>query len=313
MTPAPFFADIADAPPGAAAHWLTAADGARVRMGVFAKGAKGTVLIFPGRTEYVEKYGPAGREFAARGLGSIAMDWRGQGLADRPLDDPAKGHVDQFEEYQLDVAAMIEALGTLDLPRPWYLVAHSMGGAIGLRSLLSGLPVEAAVFSGPMWNIRMAPLMRPAAWALSAAARPLGFGQKYTPGTAPTNYVQDAEFEGNLLTKDPQMYAWLQSHLAAHPELGLGGPSMTWLNEALREMRELRAAQAPDIPCLAWVGSDEQIVDPLAIHARMASWPDGEVRVVPEAEHEIMMEVPETRTAFYDAAAALFSTAAPTA
>jgi len=44
---------------------------------------KGTVLLFPGRTEYIEKYGPAAADFLARGFATVVIDWRGQGLADR--------------------------------------------------------------------------------------------------------------------------------------------------------------------------------------------------------------------------------------
>jgi len=60
MERAPFFADIDDGPEGGAAWWLTADDGLRIRLGVWSKeAAKGTVLLFPGRTEYIEKYGRA--------------------------------------------------------------------------------------------------------------------------------------------------------------------------------------------------------------------------------------------------------------
>ena len=58
----------------------------------------------------------------------------------------------------------------------------------------------------------------------------------------------------------------MRSHVAAEPELGLGGPSLHWLNEALREMLRLSWIPAPAVPALAFVGSEEAVVDPARIH-----------------------------------------------
>ena len=79
MESAPLFAEIADGPDGGEAWWLTADDGVRIRVGAWAKDApKGTVLLFPGRTEYIEKYGRTAAHLARRGY---ATRWLpGQGL-----------------------------------------------------------------------------------------------------------------------------------------------------------------------------------------------------------------------------------------
>ncbi|MDT0681916.1 alpha/beta hydrolase [Roseicyclus sp. F158] len=300
MTPAPFLADIANAPEEARAFWLTTPRGLRLRMAHLGRGEAGTVLIFPGRTEYAEKYGPAARVFAEAGFGSVAVDWQGQGLADRFLPDTATGHVDRFATYQDDVDAVLAAVTDLGLPGPFYLVGHSMGGCIGLRALHRGLPVAAAAFSAPMWGIGMPPHLRPAAWLISGAGGALGFGGRYAPGTSPESFLANVPYEGNTLTSDREQLSWLQSHLTAHPELSLGGPSLTWLLEALREMRALRRLAPPRLPCLTWVGSNERIVDPAAIRETMARWPGGRLHVAPGGEHELMMERPEIRDAFFE-------------
>lgn len=303
---APFHADVAGAPAPDHCLWLTADDGVRLRAAFWTAGARGTVLLFPGRTEYVEKYACAAADLAARGYATVAIDWRGQGLADRLLADRGIGHVGRFDDYQRDLAAVLAALGALPLPRPLFLMAHSMGGAIGLRALHRGLDVNAAVFSAPMWGIAMAPALRPVAWALSYMLRGIGLGARYTPGGGPVTYVAGAPFEDNELTTDPEMFALMKRQVLAHPELALGSPSMQWLNEALRECRRLRRAAAPPMPMLAFLGSHERIVSVPAVETRAATWPGARLERVEGAEHEIMMEGPAVRARFYDAAAAHF-------
>ena len=118
MKNAPLFSDIADGPDDGQAWWLTADDGVRIRVAAWAREApRGTVLLFPGRTEYIEKYGRTARDLAENGYATLAIDWRGQGLAERLVDDAMAGHVLHFSDYQRDVAAMVEAAETLDLPK----------------------------------------------------------------------------------------------------------------------------------------------------------------------------------------------------
>ncbi|MEI4473303.1 alpha/beta hydrolase [Frigidibacter sp. MR17.24] len=298
---APYFSDIAEGPADGHAVWARGADGVRIRVGLWpCAGARGTALLFPGRTEYIEKYGHVARDLAARGLASAAVDWRGQGLADRALSDRQTGHVQRFSDYQIDVAAMMAAVRAAGLPAPFVLVAHSMGGAIGLRAAMAGLGAAALVFSAPMWGIGLKPALLPVAWGLSAAAAALGLGHRYAPGTGPNAYVGAVEMAGNVLTSDPAAFSLLARQLAAHPELGLGGPSLRWLNQALRETRALRRMPLPALPAYVAVGSHERVVDPKAIAAQVARWPGAEIEIMPGAEHEILMERPELRDRFLD-------------
>lgn len=308
---APYHADIAGNPDGIC-HWLLTADGVRIRVGHWPLAdAKGTVLIFPGRTEYVEKYGRSARAFAERGFASVAIDWRGQGIADRLLENRAVGHVDTFADYQLDAKAMLDHVKSLGLPEPYHLLGHSMGGCIGLRALLDGLSVESAVFSAPMWGIKMSPALRPIAWGISSVSKPLGFGGVFAPGQQAETYVLRAEAADNTLTSDVESFDMLQQQLKTHPDLALGGPSLHWLNEALREMRLLAQMPSPDVPCLTFLGSDEEIVDPPRIHDRMGRWPHSELVVLDGGRHEVLMETPAIRKQVFDGSAALFIAQTP--
>jgi lysophospholipase len=309
MTAPPLLSDLAEGPPDGSAAWVAAADSVRLRIAVWGRdSARGTVLVFPGRTEAIEKYGRAAADLCARGFASAVIDWRGQGLSDRLHPNAALGHVGRFSDYQKDVAALLAHVRALGLPRPFYLLAHSMGGAIALRALLGGLDVRAVAFSSPMWGIRIAPHMRPVAWTLSTASRPLGLGHVMAPGQPPVSYILNATFAENSLTTDAGMWDYMRRQIRAEPRLGLGGPSLAWLNEALRENRRTRAAPAPPVPALAFAAGDETIVVPGAIRARMARWPGGRLVNLPGARHEVLMETPERRQMIFDAIAAHFIT-----
>lgn len=307
MKAAPLYDDLAEGPEGGSAWWLTARDGVRVRAGCWPGGDNGTVLLFPGRTEYIEKYGRTAGDLARRGYGTLTIDWRGQGLAHRVAADAMRGHVGKFSDYQLDVAAMLGLAEALELPRPWYLLAHSMGGCIGLRALLQGLPVAASAFSAPMWGLAMAPHKRPMAWVLSFLSRYIGIDQRLAPGTIAESFVAVTSFAENTLTGDADMYAYMQRHVAEKPEFGLGGPSLGWLYEALVETRALQRMAAPVHPAVTYLGTLEEVVDPVPVHLIMDKWASGSLTMVEGARHEFPMEQPQIRDQFLDAAQALFS------
>ncbi|MGL6211117.1 MAG: alpha/beta fold hydrolase [Paracoccaceae bacterium] len=309
MQDAPLYADVADGPEGGRAYWLKSPDGVRIRAAVWnATAPRGTVLLLPGRTEYVEKYGRAASDLAQRGYCTVSVDFRGQGLADRALPDRMTGHVQNFAEYQQDTDAVIGLIDQLALPGPRYLMCHSMGGCIGLRALMRGVKMQAAAFSAPMWGIAMAAWMRPVAQVMSTASTWFGVEGRYAPGTGPKTYVLEAPFAGNVLTTDEGMWDYMRAQAQAHPDLALGGPSLGWLHAALGECHALSLMPSPATPTFCALGLQERVVDTAPIHLRMAAWPGGTFDLVPGAEHEVMMEAPAIRTTFFDKADRLYQT-----
>ncbi|WP_407493199.1 alpha/beta hydrolase [Pseudooceanicola sp. MF1-13] len=301
MEQAPFFADVAEGPDGGQAVWTKASDGVRIRVGWWpAKGTpKGTLLIFPGRTEYIEKYGRDAQVLCDAGYAVLAVDWRGQGIADRLIDDPRIGHVKEFPDYQKDVAAVMEVAKAANLPRPYHMLGHSMGGCIGLRAAMEGLDVKSVIFSAPMWGIRLNIFMRPIAVSLSTISVALGKDSAMAPGMSAEAYPLANDFAENKLTADRDFYDYMARQVTTHEGLKLGGPSMRWLNLALSETKQLAARPAPNYPCLTLLGEAEAIVDPGRILTRMKSWPGGDLMMLPDARHEVLMEVPATREAIF--------------
>ncbi|MGX9856170.1 alpha/beta fold hydrolase [Limimaricola variabilis] len=303
---APFFAEVADGP--ACAHWISARDGVRLRAVHWPGPApRGTVLILTGRTEYAEKYGRVATELAARGFGCATLDWRGQGLSARGHRDAARGHVDSFAEYQADLDALREHVAASGLPGPYFMLAHSMGGCIGLRALMRGVPFARVCFTAPMWGVLMRPTLRFAAWGLSSASRLVGLSHLPSPGRSATLEDAAEAAEANMLTRDQESFDWVRAQVTAHPELGLAAPSLHWLNEALRETRALARLPSPDTPCLTLLGDEEWVVDSARIHDRMARWPGADFEVIKGGRHELLIEDAATRGARIDRIAAHFA------
>ncbi len=304
---APYRDDLAQGPE-MRAEWLRTSDGVRIRVGhAEAADSKGTVFILPGRTEYIEKYGRTAKDLVRAGFDVVSLDWRGQGMSDRLGADPMVGHVGRFVDFQKDWAAVRSFAGKTDLPKPWHMIAHSMGGCIGLRALINGSDMASVMFSGPMWGIDMAPYLRPVAWTLPRLAMAIGQGHRIAPGTSIKSYPASEPFENNLLTSDPEMFGYMRHHVEAEPQFGLGGPSCAWLLSALQECAALARMPSPALPALCFVGSNERIVDTRAIRDRMTHWKGGKLLLVDGAEHEVLMEKPNIRRQVTGAAVSLFS------
>jgi len=295
MESAPFYSDVAEAPPNGRACWITARDGVRLRVAIWDKGDKGTVLLFPGRTEFVEKYGRTVAGLQRRGYACVVIDWRGQGLSDRLTANRLLGHVGAFGDYQRDVAAMMEEVAKADLPRPLNLLSHSMGGAIALRALHEGLDIRRAVFSSPMWALSIDPMLRPMIQAVAAGGSSVGLGEEFAPGTGPDIFLATAPFENNSLTSSLESWDYMSTMLKTHPGLGIGGPSMNWLSESLTETRALSRMEAPDYDAMCLIGSAEKVVNKREVLEYMGRWPGAYSAIMSGGEHESFMETDRIR------------------
>lgn len=307
MKKAPFFADLAEGPESGMALWARSDDGVNLRIGFWPDGARGTVFIFPGRSEYVEKYGRLARDLGADGWATLAIDWRGQGLSDRALDDVNVGHVRRFPDYQHDVQAAIQVAEAQGLPRPWHMLAHSMGGCIGLRTLGSSRTFETAMFSAPMWGILITPALQAVSRVIPRMASTVGLGGRYAPTTDGGSYLLKNPFDDNMLTTDQDHWDYMVRQVKEQPGFRLGGPSLTWLAEALTETRKLQGAPRPPVPVGIGIAAREKIVDNTVVEEMAKDWDSATLTVFDGAEHELLMERPSVRDTFLAQMAMLFA------
>src|ERR1700751_603868 len=101
-------------------------------------GRKGTVCLFQGRSEFIEKYFETARDLRARGFAVATFDWLGQGMSERALSNPRKGDVRNFAQYQIDLESFINESVLPDCPPPLFALGQSMGATILLHVAYAG-------------------------------------------------------------------------------------------------------------------------------------------------------------------------------
>src|SRR5277367_2579205 len=152
-------------------------DGAELRFARWAPpaGRKGTVCVFHGRGEQIEKYFETVRDLRDRGFAVAMINWRGQGHSARRLRDPRKGYVRDFSDFEIDVETFVQQVVLPDCPPPHFALAHSMGGAVMLRVAHAGKRwFDRMVLSAPMIDLPGHRTSFPARAAAGVAARRAG-------------------------------------------------------------------------------------------------------------------------------------------
>lgn len=284
-------------PAGAEIIWYTGEDGIRLRMLFVPKaGARGLAIVCPGRTESIEKYFEVMRDLQARSFALLCLDWPGQGLSDRPLKNPIRGHVTTFATY---VDALVRGIAVVAdrAPAKRVVVAHSMGSAITLEALRTGrVTAELAAFSAPMWGIPATPFLQ----KFARMANKLGLA------TFPARpEAREEKFEGNPFTHDLVRWGLYRRLVTAEPRLALGEPTIGWVVASLDVCAGFLTPGALDkvagMPMLVATASEEAIVDPAAAARVLPSLKRARQVVIEGASHEIFMETDERRAVWFAA------------
>lgn len=305
---APLLSKIDAFPKGGRAYWIKANDGVRLRVASWNSDSQqnGTVFLFAGISSFIERNIHTIADLESRGFASFVIDWRGHGMSDRLIENPNTIHIEDFADYQKDVEAMIEAATKLCLPKPWYILGKSMGAAIGLRSIIDGIPVICSVFTAPMWGVEMHWATRLAAWPLSSLSHNLGFGHLYVPGYDDHPTVLTTNFSANNFTHDKVLYEGLQKVAKKFPDAHTGGPSMSWLYAALRECRSLQKLPCPSMAGLVYFGENDKTVNIEATKAVVSRWTNARYCFIENAKHDLLSEVPEIRFPLVDEICSFF-------
>jgi lysophospholipase len=295
---------------------LRTAEGATIRYGI-ARPAntvkRGSVLLLQGRAECLEKYREIVGGLTARGLYVYSFDWHGQGLSERFSKRGKRVDVKSFDDYLEDIALFIREVWC----RPdghRYIIAHSTGGHVALRFMAERrLMVDGALLCAPMIDLKTKGWPRRLAPILVGAATRMGFADCQAPGER-HHLPSVRQFEGNNLTSDPERFRVLPDIVKSNPQLERRGATYRWVHAAFASIAKLNAPGVPEsipVPVTILIGDDDQIVDAEAAQRFAQRLPNGRLRLLKGARHEIMMENDTILEQFWRAVDAMARTSRP--
>ena len=258
---------------------------------------RGSIILHPGRTEFIEKYFETIGNLVERGFVVLAIDPRGQGLSDRLQADELKSYVGRYLHYADDIGWVQAHLKEM-LPRPHILLGHSMGGLSVLQAAIEGRSdADYVVASAPMlglWDIAT-PMPRYVFRTLDA----MGLGSRDLPFQKQERGIP-IDFPDNKLTSDPLRFKAWREYFLEVPELRVAGPTVRWIAEGLRAMaKTMRRAERLETPTLLFAPGADPIVDPSSIR-EFARKSGADVITVPGAKHELFLEQDEYRDQFFE-------------
>lgn len=285
--------------------FFRAGDGARLRFGIWpvSGGApRGAVLMLPGRSEFLEKYAETAEDLRRRNFAVYGLDWRGQGLSDRPLRDPGKGHILDYRQYIGDLDRFAREVAA-PAPRPRLILGHSMGAHIALR-YLAGRPGAAAgaILTSPMIDIYPGPWPPAIARFLTSAAVARGRAGEYALGEGPYRPKTAERFRRNVLTSDLGRYLAETAAIRENPRLALGGVTWGWVAATFASVDALRAPETAErisAPVLMVQAGMDRVVPAKAQASLCQNLPGCALEILPEARHEILQERDAIRAGFW--------------
>lgn len=196
-------------------------------------------------------------------------------------------HIDSFQIYVNDWDEVVKNIMP-EMPQPWYLFSHSMGGLIAAMYIQQHPGVyRKAIFNAPMFEVNCGKIPYPVARAAAFLLCLLGKDREFLPGQ--TSYSDQEDFEGSAVTSRERylQYYHLQT---AHPHLQNGGSSCRWTLEAFRgdaQVLKKERCRKMDLPILLIQADKDDYVNAGGQERFIASVPRGGILFVPGSKHEI--------------------------
>ncbi len=248
-----------------------------------------TVLIVHGFTENAYKYAELIWSLLHLGFSVIAYDQRGHGRSWRAekIPSPSVTHVDHFSEYVSDMKIICDTCAP-GSSKPFFVFAHSMGGAVTALFLEQYRNIfSAAVLSSPMIAPYIGGLPVPIASAVGNVAELLG--QRKNNPFFMKRYSGPEDFATSCAS-DPERFSWYDEIKAARTEFQNSVPSWQWTTEALHVTKKILAPGEPEkisCPVLLFSAETDFSVLPEPQERFIQRVSDGKRIMVKGARHEI--------------------------
>ncbi len=253
---------------------------------------EGAIVISSGRTEAAIKYKEVIFDLFNNGYSVYIHDHRGQGFSGRMLPDPEMGYVDKFQNYVNDMKYFYDNVVKKVPHKNIFLLAHSLGGAIGV-TYLEQHPRDftAAAFSSPMLELPF-----PTCLVISIL---IGGEPEYAPQNG--SYEENKEpFEENTLTTSKMRFDIMNKVFDQNPKVRLGGATYQWVDKSCEQFDFIfDNLNKIETPLILFSAGNEEIVEPDS-HAEFIEELQrlGKKAVgytVPNAKHELLIEKDEIR------------------
>jgi len=206
-----------------------------------AKGERARLVIAHGLGEHSGRYANVVETLLPLGLTVHVMDLRGHGKS-----DGRKGHILAFNDYIIDVAAMV-GHAKKDIPEGMkcLLLGHSMGGLVALGlALQSPEQIDGVIISSPSLGISV---------KVPFVKRLLGkLMSSLLPGLTLKNGL-----DTDKLSHDPAVVQAYVTDPLVHDKV-----SARWFTEILQAMEEVMGSAAGmEVPILMQLAGDDHLTD----------------------------------------------------
>ncbi len=278
-------------------HSFERVKGRRIRFGsIFPQDSipDAIIVCLQGLGEFSEKYFELARWCSENNLAFWIMDWAGQGKSSRYLKNPQKRHSAGFDEDIKDLHYLIMEYIKHSSVHPdkgriaLAMIAHSMGGNIGLRYLQEYPDMfECAAFSAPMTGIKAFEKYPQKIAYTATSLFSLFAGKSYIFGGGDWNkgtlkYQLSSDSVRSLINDQ-----WFEKN----PDLRCGDITFGWLHEAQKSCMKLQK-KFTDIktPCLFAIPEHEELVDNNMTGKIVSRMKNADIIDYYESFHEILME-----------------------
>jgi len=264
-------------------------------------GNANAVVISQGRNESVLKYKELAFDLSNQGYDVFLIDHRGQGFSSRLGGDAHRGHVQEFDDYVIDLTTFVNSLQLEQYYQSRFILAHSMGSAISALYLEEQPhPFSAAILLSPMFSINLGAIPVFVAKIITYISNLICHWFSdiacYAPGVGA---YKQTPFEHNVLTSSSKRFQSSSNTFSEAPETQLGGPTMRWINESLfATEKAINNASNIDIPIMIIKGGADTVVTDQgqdAFFANTKHCKGNKLIRIEGARHELLLEQDQYR------------------
>ncbi|PKG74728.1 phospholipase [Shewanella sp. GutCb] len=215
-------------------------------------------------------------------------DHRGQGESERWASDLDLGHINEFQDYIVDLQLFMDKVVYPNCDGECYLTGHSMGANICTQYIqLYEHKVKKLLLSAPMFGLGLSIKSKLDTSSHSIVER---FTKKpnYALGRS---FYDFPEFDKNVVTNSKLRYSRYTDSYNEKPNLKLNGPSTKWIQESIKACdKALINAHKVDVPVLILQAGHDYVVSNLAQDKFNETCPNSYIEVIKGALHGLFIE-----------------------